>query len=85
MGKAQCPQLREMNKRRHGCPPVYGKQIMGDKGRKPHEPQTNGHSPWSGDEGDSIEERAVGGDSLEKVRCYQKLSVDLGEAKEPFN
>lgn len=40
---------------------------------KVHEPQKNGHSPWSGDEGESIEEWGIGGDFLEEVRHHQRL------------
>lgn len=46
--------------------------------------QTKGHSPWDGDEGNSIEEWGVGGESLQEVRHYRRLYVDWGRSERAF-
>lgn len=57
------------------CPPMQ--LIYGAANIKVHEPQKNGHSPWSRDEGESIEEWGIGGDFLEEVSHHQRLYLDL--------
>lgn len=53
--------------------------------RKTHGSQMNGHSPWSRDEGESIEEWGEGRDSLEEVHVTRDFIWIWGEVKGSFS